>query len=156
MNKKKENLLNDKDVILLVKYEDRSRNCVYYVYESNKKTLYKYDLGTEKTTTIHLEEDEIKYANGESPIVFDVDQFGVHENNIFIVANNGGSSQLFGQYLIAYDTLNGTFSEINFAPRIKLIDENRKAEVMHKELIKEGECMAEDEYKTWTEIIDLP
>ena len=110
-----ENLLNDKDVIQLVKYEDRSRNCLYYVYESNKKTLYKYDLGTEKTTTIHLEEDEIKYANGESPMVFDVDQYGVHGNYSFIVANNGGSSQLCVPYLIAYDTLNCSFSQIILA-----------------------------------------
>ena len=156
MNKKKENPLNDKDVIQLVKYEDRSRNCLYYVYESNKKTLYKYDLDTEEITAIHLEENEIKYANGESPMIYGVDHFGVHGDYIFIVANNGGSGSLFGQYLIAYNTLDGTFSEIDFATEIKLINENRKAEVMRKELTKEGKCMAENEYETWTEIINLP
>ena len=88
-------------------------------------------------------------------MVFEVDQLGVHGNYIFIVADNGANSIFGGQYLIAYNTLNNTFTEIDFAREIRLVNDNRQAEVLRMRLTKEGECMADNEYDTWTEIINL-
>ena len=149
----KESLLTEKDITQLVTYHDRSRNCVYYVRPSDKNLLYRYDLDTKEVKTIPLK--EIRYADGSSPMVFEVDQLGVHGNYIFIVADNGANSIFGGKYLIAYNTLNNTFTEIDFAREIRLVNGNRQAEVLRMRLIKEGECAAENEYDTWTEIINL-
>ena len=149
----KESLLTDKGITQLVTYHDQRRNCVYYVRPSDKNLLYRYDLDTKEVKTIPLK--EIRYADGSSPMVFEVDQLGVHGNYIFIVADNGANSIFGGKYLIAYNTLNNTFTEIDFAPEIRLVNGNRQAEVLRMRLIKEGECAAENEYDTWTEIINL-
>lgn len=149
----KESFLTDKGITQLVTYHDQRRNCVYYVRPSDKNLLYRYDLDTKEVKTISLK--EIRYADGSSPIVFEVDQLGVHGNYIFIVADNGANSIFGGQYLIAYNTLNNTFTEIDFAREIRLVNDNRQAEVLRMRLTKEGECMADNEYDTWTEIINL-
>ncbi len=149
----KESFLTDKGITQLVTYHDQRRNCVYYVRPSDKNLLYRYDLDTKEVKTIFLK--EIRYADGSSPIVFEVDQLGVHGNYIFIVADNGANSIFGGQYLIAYNTLNNTFTEIDFAREIRLVNDNRQAEVLRMRLTKEGECMADNEYDTWTEIINL-
>ena len=149
----KESLLTDKGITQLVTYHDQRRNCVYYVRPSDKNLLYRYDLDTKEVETIPLK--EIRYADGSSPMVFEVDQLGVHGNYIFIVADNGANSIFGGKYLIAYNTLNNTFTEIDFAPEIRLVNGNRQAEVLRMRLIKEGECAAENECDTWTEIINL-
>lgn len=149
----KESLLTDKNITQLVTYHDRSRYCVYYVRLSDKNVLYRYDMNTKEIKMIPLK--EIRYADGSSPMVFEVDQLGVHGNYIFIVADNGANSIFGGQYLIAYNTLNNTFTEIDFAREIRLVNGNRQAEVLRMRLTKEGECAAENEYDTWTEIINL-
>ena len=149
----KESLLTDKGITQLVTYHDQQRNCVYYVRPSDKNLLYRYDLDTKEVKTIPLK--EIRYADGSSPMVFEVDQLGVHGNYIFIVADNGANSIFGGKYLIAYNTLNNTFTEIDFAREIRLVNDNRQAEVLRMRLTKEGECAAENEYDTWTEIINL-
>ena len=149
----KESFLTDKGITQLVTYHDQRRNCVYYVRPSDKNLLYRYDLDTKEVKTISLK--EIRYVDGSSPIVFEVDQLGVHGNYIFIVADNGANSIFGGQYLIAYNTLNNTFTEIDFAREIRLVNDNRQAEVLRMRLTKEGECMADNEYDTWTEIINL-
>ena len=149
----KESLLTDKDITQLVTYHDRSRYCVYYVRPSDKNVLYRYDMNTKEIKMIPLK--EIRYADGSSPMVFEVDQLGVHGNYIFIVADNGANSIFGGKYLIAYNTLNNTFTEIDFAREIRLVNGNRQAEVLRMRLIKEGECAAENEYDTWSEIINL-
>ena len=149
----KESFLTDKGITQLVTYHDQQRNCVYYVRPSDKNLLYRYDLDTKEVKTIPLK--EIRYADGSSPMVFEVDQLGVHGNYIFIVADNGANSIFGGKYLIAYNTLNNTFTEIDFAREIRLVNDNRQAEVLRMRLTKEGECAAENEYDTWTEIINL-
>lgn len=137
--------INKKDIRPIVVYKDNQRHCSYFIRSLQENTLYKCDLLTNEVVSIDL--NEIKCVNEREPIIINsVREIVVKDDQLIIVAYNGGCGMFAGEFLIVYNTFNETFNYIDFG-FVDLINDNTQAKVSHRKLIKEGSCSAENEYE---------
>lgn len=90
------------------------------------------------------------------PVIFEVSQIVVKGDNFYIVGSTNACGGGYVAYLVSYDTGYESFECLDYGIDIRLINNNRQAIVTHAKMIKEAECYADCEFKTWDVTVNLP
>ncbi|ETK12403.1 hypothetical protein T235_09495 [Tannerella sp. oral taxon BU063 isolate Cell 8/11] len=152
--------LTANDFTLIARYNDAGRHCAYYTQKEYQVVLYQYNLENRKVRVIDLNKTAItpkKEGQMEiSPVIFEVSQIVVKGDNFYIVGSTNANAGGYVAYLVSYDTGYESFECLDYGIDIRLINNNRQAVVTHAKMIKEAECYADCEFKTWDVTVNLP
>ena len=77
-------------------------------------------------------------------------------DRFYIIGSNNANGPWYEVYLISYNTIDEEFVCLDYGIDIRLINDNRQAVVTHAKMIKEAECYADCEFKTWDVTVNLP
>lgn len=152
--------LTANDFTLIARYNDASHHCAYYTLKEYQVVLYQYNLENRKVRVIDLNKTAItpkKEGQMEiSPVIFEVSQILVRGDRFYIIGSTNACGGGYVAYLISYNTIDEEFVCLDYGIDIRLINDNRQAVVTHAKMIKEAECYADCEFKTWDVTVNLP
>ena len=152
--------LTANDFTLIARYNDAGRYCAYYTQKEYQVVLYQYNLENRKVRVIDLNKTAItpkKEGQMEVwPVIFEVSQIVVKGDNFYIVGSTNACGGGYVAYLVSYDTGDESFKCLDYGIDIRLINNNRQAVITHAKMIKEAECFADCEFKTWDVTVNLP
>lgn len=155
-----ERSLNANDFTLIARYNDETRHCAYYTRPDYMLTIYQYNLENRKVREIDLMKAKI-YPKKEgkmeiTPVLYEVSQILVRGDRFYIIGSTNACGGGYVAYLISYNTIDEEFVCLDYGIDIRLINDNRQAVVTHAKMIKEAECYADCEFKTWDVTVNLP